>query len=721
MATAMQQGIMGLPQGPDAQDPSAGETIDPSLFSPVVESYARNKPVEFGNDMLASMEAADPAMVQRFKSYLANVKLPAKVIDAMGQMVDLVLGNPEKYKEIRAGLLSKGVPKSLLPEEFDPAFFAALNIALDQLEGAKPQEPAVMQMAKGGIAKLKPLAAEMAKMGRGEDKMLAHITRGEARLLRRRGGRGSTNPSTGLPEFGFFDDVFGGIGDILGGIGDAISDVVSGIGDIVKDIASSDIGRIALTVAAVYFMGPAGLNLAGTAGSITGLTGSLAVGVNTFAASTLVGLASGQSFGDALKSGAVAGIMGGFGSAIFGLPAGYEGGTPTPPGGVEVIDRSFQSGGSPPGSTPGVGAGVGSETPSFIEATTTAVPNPDISVIKPLGPQEVVGQSLDPVKNVVTAKDVATNAAKYPAAAQVAAPPVDVVPPVQAPPVPVPEPWTGSGIKVPKYTLSADGSPNVNLGNTSSAVPKVALDNVAKVGIESIPKPGFMESLQKGNYMDAAKAAYNNISPSGIQEQGTAAAQDAGIKAMESLQARIPGATPSMLDNAYQTAYKAALPGMVATYGPLALAGLGTMAALGGTKAEKAERPPGFDGPSGFDLLKSNPQTYGLSYGGTRSSYALNPYDYMYSSPQSTPVIRAATGGVASLEQYRQGGQPSNFPRKNGPINGPGTGTSDSIPAMLSDGEFVFTAKAVRGAGGGSRRAGAKRMYALMKAFEGKA
>jgi hypothetical protein len=234
-----------------------------------------------------------------------------------------------------------------------------------------------------------------------------------------------------------------------------------------------------------------------------------------------------------------------------------------------------------------------------------------------------------------------------------------------------------------------------------------------------------MESLQKGNYMDAAKAAYNNISPSGIQEQGTAAAQDAGIKAMQDMKIRLATmgqeATPSMLDNAYQTAYKAALPGMVATYGPLALAGLGTMAALGGGKSEKAERPPGFDGPSGFDLLKSNPQTYGLSYGGTRSSYALNPYDYMYSSPQSTPVMRAATGGVASLEQYRNGGQPSNFPRKNGPINGPGSGTSDSIPAMLSDGEFVFTAKAVRGAGGGSRRAGAKRMYALMKAFEGKA
>jgi hypothetical protein len=69
------------------------------------------------------------------------------------------------------------------------------------------------------------------------------------------------------------------------------------------------------------------------------------------------------------------------------------------------------------------------------------------------------------------------------------------------------------------------------------------------------------------------------------------------------------------------------------------------------------------------------------------------------------------TGGIATL---RAGG----YPRKTGQINGPGTGTSDSIPAMLSDGEFVMTAKAVRGAGKGDRRAGAKRMYALMNQLE---
>jgi len=36
---------------------------------------------------------------------------------------------------------------------------------------------------------------------------------------------------------------------------------------------------------------------------------------------------------------------------------------------------------------------------------------------------------------------------------------------------------------------------------------------------------------------------------------------------------------------------------------------------------------------------------------------------------------------------------------EDGEVDGPGTGTSDSIPALLSDGEFVFTAKAVKNLG----------------------
>jgi len=56
-----------------------------------------------------------------------------------------------------------------------------------------------------------------------------------------------------------------------------------------------------------------------------------------------------------------------------------------------------------------------------------------------------------------------------------------------------------------------------------------------------------------------------------------------------------------------------------------------------------------------------------------------------------------------------------------GEVNGPGTGTSDSVPARLSDGEFVMTAAAVRGAGGGDRDIGAARMYDMMAELEAQA
>jgi len=73
---------------------------------------------------------------------------------------------------------------------------------------------------------------------------------------------------------------------------------------------------------------------------------------------------------------------------------------------------------------------------------------------------------------------------------------------------------------------------------------------------------------------------------------------------------------------------------------------------------------------------------------------------------------------------------PVRMARDGGYISGPGTGRSDSVPARiyqdgqpvqearLSDGEFVMTERAVRGAGNGDRAAGAARMYRLMREFE---
>jgi hypothetical protein len=76
--------------------------------------------------------------------------------------------------------------------------------------------------------------------------------------------------------------------------------------------------------------------------------------------------------------------------------------------------------------------------------------------------------------------------------------------------------------------------------------------------------------------------------------------------------------------------------------------------------------------------------------------------------------------------QYRaKGGNVQKFPRQTGMIRGPGTETSDDIPAMLSNNEFVMTAKAVKGLGsllGGTSEKqkvdiGTEGMYGIMDRF----
>jgi len=69
--------------------------------------------------------------------------------------------------------------------------------------------------------------------------------------------------------------------------------------------------------------------------------------------------------------------------------------------------------------------------------------------------------------------------------------------------------------------------------------------------------------------------------------------------------------------------------------------------------------------------------------------------------PDPSPVF-VAEGGIMSLEKggtVDDYGGIEAFKRKNGEIAGPGTMTSDDIPAMLSDGEFVTKAISVLGAG----------------------
>ena len=94
--------------------------------------------------------------------------------------------------------------------------------------------------------------------------------------------------------------------------------------------------------------------------------------------------------------------------------------------------------------------------------------------------------------------------------------------------------------------------------------------------------------------------------------------------------------------------------------------------------------------------------------------------------PDQNPYLASGTGDKDFFKNINplyaaKGGGISDFPRKTGMIDGPGDGQSDSIPAMLSDGEFVMTKQAVMAAGDGDREKGTKKMYAMMNGLEDKA
>ena len=111
--------------------------------------------------------------------------------------------------------------------------------------------------------------------------------------------------------------------------------------------------------------------------------------------------------------------------------------------------------------------------------------------------------------------------------------------------------------------------------------------------------------------------------------------------------------------------------------------------------------------PNVYDLLAANPAS--------QISRAA-----MFADPIYSDAARLQPDYAAMAEGLRQGLMPKGA-NQGGFITGPGDERSDDIPAMLSDGEFVMTAKAVRGAGGGDRRKGAQRMYELMNQFQRRA
>jgi hypothetical protein len=615
----------------EAMQGAAAPLQSPEQMTPenlaAFERMRQEMPVsEFNSEVLSSAAEADPMAVAEFKSELRDLNLPPELLDSLNQVVDAILESPENYAALRQQFLSDGIPEDFLPPTFDPEFFGALNLAVDEIrETSGNPRMAPQNFAKGGIASLRPIAAAIAEQGRGGDTMLAHITPSEAQLLKSRGGAGTINPVTGLPEFGFLSKAW-----------KKVKGAVKKVGKAVKKFAKSKVGRIVTTLALAFVLGPAAaaaLGVSSTVGvaAVSGFVGS--------AGSTLL---AGGNLKEALKAGAIGGLVGGAGAGVFGGAEAFQAGSytgPTTIGGQLAKAKESVFGAPQPAPV--------SESVNLLESSAQTTPIGDPFAANATG-TGVAGSTPSTGFTPLTGAEIDAMNLGLKSSGSV--------------------PYTGAEIEA------------MNLGIGS--IPTNAAATAAKTA--ATETPGLLRSV------------YDTLVPNevGIGE---------GLR--------------NIATNLSPAARKAAgAESFLGQYGPLLATGAGIMAATGGFDQQPAVVPPGFEemaaGQSGgARLLAEQPEKYGLDFGGVRTSYAYDPYQYMYAPPPPPPTyanpMTAADGGSAE------------YPRKNGHINGPGTGTSDDIPAMLSDGEFVFTAKAVRNMGDGSRRKGAKRMYALMKKLEG--
>lgn len=643
--------------------------------------------------------------------------------------------------------------------------------------GPGPQEP--MAMKNGGLADAAKL---LQSKGRHGDTILAHISPEEARMLKEAGGLGTINPYTGLREYKLLKKLWKGVKNVVKGVGNAIKEVAkSPIGKLALTIGATMAlgplaagfgigtagtaaivsgGMTALTggsmkdVLKSAAFGYLGASFApSVSGFLPGEAGSiLNQGLTAGAMGTGFGLASGMSLKDAIKTGAITGVTGA--GITYGQQQGYlPGGAPAA---AEATPDAAPVTATPTSTelsvSPVEGAGpIG--TASDLALSTTNKYSPYFT--EPAAPVDNFLISPQQATAISNAPDYTPNLSTQ-SQYLMDTPPGDyalntATDYLQAQGAPS---GTGLGAQAPQpLSLSGYNAPAGGMGLSPNA--DLSRDLIAPTNAMAQPEPSFVDKAIGGvkEGYNVLKGGYDEyLSPDRPSMQQ--AEQDALLKADQAVadyQAKSPNPTKMGAEAAYKTAYEASSPGFFSKYAPLAAAGLGATYLAGGFKETPAEEAPLFDRAyTGEDYTRDNPALFSGSLYDYRSK-GMEAYDPTFKSTYQMGTGPDAPGVVSSagftqpeyspeygrrrmqqsIQRYyspflgteapimaAKGGSIQNFPRKTGPINGPGTGTSDDIPAMLSDGEFVFTAKAVRNAGGGSRRKGAARMYKLMKSLE---
>jgi hypothetical protein len=773
MATANPQGIMALPAGGASAGTGAPEQPELTLndsYDAIQEGLQNASP-----DAHAAVNAELSGIIPQLDS------LSDEELDELLQIIQFLYDNPDKYTQTIAQLISDGsIEAGDLPEEFDPEFLATFGMVLMQAkksrqasqQSAPIQQPPVppMGMARGGIAEA---ARMVASQGRGTDTVLAHINPQEAALLRKRGGMGVINPETGLPEYKLFKKLGAAIKGVVKTVATVVKKVVaSPIGKVLATVAIATfaaplLATLAPTALAAGTVAGSAATMAVASGAVTALGGgslkdvlkSAIVGgataffgapggaVSNFVGGAVtnaaanaaitsgivgtgIGLLSGQKLQDAVKSGLTAG-------AVSGLTTGLKN------KGFDTQIEPPRVGGSP------IDAQAASPDAQIkpIEAPTVAgqLSNADAS-----GASSYTGKtSSGPAYDTGFGPGSSDPSSSYTGSTSNVAPPNVGFTTPEA---------TGSSVGAPASPAAAPTDPRSLMGSfkdIGGGISDIAQGNFStgfdqlgtgakNLFLPSTPSPSeimgsqeYKDLVAQGISPDKAlDMATKSMSPGMLRTYGPAVAAGLGVMGLAGgFDQKQP--EPTALQKDIDARLQAERDRVAANPGDYVPKGMERFGIQYNEKGEMIGSTPFNPQPAGpvnvaaKDYLSdyAPPPTYGAPANAVGSGAPIyQPFNTasMYTNlmpPQfradggmmsnnlpPTSVMRDM-GGIASLAA---GG----YPRRTGPISGPGTGTSDSIPAMLSDGEFVMTAKAVRGAGKGNRLAGAKKMYALMHQLE---
>ena len=602
------------------------------------------------------------------------------------------------------------------------------------------------QVPGTGIGGVKAVADQLAEYGRYEDTYMVHAAEGEtvvpmavfdenprlkASLFSQMRAMGidpeqyvvgsefnSLNPVTGQPEF-FLKKLFKGLKK-------AVKKVVKVIKKVAPLVLSVGLAMTPLGAIAGSALGSGigtliqggSLKDALKMGAIGGLTAGLFKGVQ----GGFRAMKANQGFGTGFRAGVSSGLPGGtaynpMGPAEVVTSQGVPGPAASPTVSVDALSpqpsaagdlgrlsgTSAPTGFTSPVSAPdpsimdfqGTASGSGTAANQALQGgdafiskglQTTPPPPPGLSTT-PMGLKNPLG---DVAGQTATASNVATDALTQ------SAPTISSTLPTDMGNFNINQQPSTAGFKSPV----PEAQPFEQI--TRQATPTIPSTDAA---MAELKPPGFFESVKDmfvdtgsgKNFFEAGKDAFfpTNVNAQDIVTERLGLESGASLSDLHQA-AGGEAVYNSMLDEAkknlvYEMTTKSGYnPGLIRKYGPLAAAGTGILALTSqGEEMGEFIDPFGQDFKTGSDLYRENP-----------GKYSLFPQFY-------------------NNYNYARGGNVQEFPPKDGAIAGPGTGTSDDIPAMLSDGEFVMTARAVRGAGNGSRRKGVKKMYEIMRTYEG--